>query len=151
MFGHEESPAESITTQHLDRLLGSQFLYSKIKDHLRGKDKNETPAVLFKFHLLWGFRQLFLKKHSPGDLDSFLQRIVTTGEYINPTVNQEKHEDLMTYVEQVQSFIDKLVNKEKRRKDKTFVMRNLQRDDELIEDLKAECSSVNAKMLKPLI
>jgi len=135
VFGDEGRQVETISPKKVIEMLGVFYIYEYIKEKLKKFKKEESPSVLFKFHLLRLVGVLLNNKY-PDNTKSYdiLKQILENGIFINNKVNDEKERAFFVYVDKTRRFMDIMINQAKK-DTPTFVIRNYQRSHEFSEEI----------------
>ncbi len=135
VFGEKGHPTKTFKASRIYEMLAVYYIYEFIKGALRGSDKIATPAILFKFHILWGVGLLLRRKYpAEKDRDEIIKMIATKGAYVSEKENKDSFERFKTgYYDQVVAGINFLLKMAMKKPG--FVMRNYQRSKEFEEEL----------------
>lgn len=130
-FGWNGEPSDIIPQSKVIELYGIFCIFEYIKLKFKGIKKDTNPAVLFKYHILWGVSQLLKLKYDNDEqkVYAIFDGIVNTGVYVNKAVNPIKEKEFSHYIDKVIGAINYQLEYQKRI-DKTFVMRNYQRSSD---------------------
>lgn len=135
VFGEDGERIENITQDKLIKMFGVQYIFEYIKKKMKGFDKNSQPASLFKYHVLWGIKQLLDIRYSAKDLHNILSSIVINGNYVNGKVSMEDEGKFNKVFSMVIKIINICINNAKKTRE-TFIIRNLQRDEDFARDIR---------------
>ena len=137
VFGNDGEREDVITDEKLYEMFGIYYIYEYIKNKFKDRNKEEDPSILFKYHILWGFKQLFYLKYKPNEVQKIFRDIVNNGLYVNENIDANKEYRLSKYLDKLIKHINLFIKREKK-KTETFVLRNAQRNRRFAEDLKME-------------
>lgn len=142
VFGNNGKPVDILPPSTIYNMFGSYFIYDYIKNEIKDKDKEECPAMLFKYHILWGIGTLLRIKYKEEEINKILSLLVQHGHYLNPEIAKEKHDKFKNYY----NFVINTINlniKRKKKSEETFVIRNSQRNKTFTDYIEDELKEMN--------
>lgn len=137
VFGNEGERENVITEEKLYSMFGIYYIYEYIKKKLKERNKEDDPAILFKYHILWGFRILLNMKYSPSEIQKILKDIVKKGFYVNDRIDASLEKKFNKYLDKLIKHTNLYIKREKK-SEETFVLRNSQRSKRFADGLKME-------------
>jgi hypothetical protein len=132
VFGCDGEMSESITENKLYEMFGIHYIYEYIKIQLKSLKKEDTPSVLFKYHILWTIKVILNLKYTPDQINIIMKKIVKEGCFVNNKVNCEMEKKFNLLYERAFRCVTICI-KNAQRTEKTFVIRNYQRKKDFID------------------
>lgn len=140
VFGENGESITTITNYQFEKMLAAEYIFEYVKKKLKGLNKETSPVILFKYHILWGIKQLLDKKYNEKELSTIYSLVVSSGKYVNENISQSDEGKFRQIFDRVVKHIELCINNEKNKE--FFVIRNLQRSIPFTTDIKKSMSLV---------
>jgi hypothetical protein len=131
-----------IDMDKLTDMLGAYYIFEYTKIKLKGMDKEKHPAVLFKYHIIWGIKIILEIKYSTEEIHNILKGIVNSGKFVNPKIDSESEKKFALIFDKVLRNINHCIKRIQSKESGVFVVRNYQRKKDFADEIKLQIQQI---------